>query len=322
MKDRAKKTDSRSWILGCCLWVCCIVVFMSGCSSGSASKKTAEKIFKAKYSENYQEIIAKGLEFNVDTKKKTASVKSYYDLDRKKFVIPDAILYKNKTYPVTKVEQAAFGTNMSITEVSFGKNLKTLEEDAFYTCPELKTIHFSEGLEKIGRYALGACAFSELKLPKSLKYISDYAFTANENLKKVTFSSGVNKWGVEMFAECPALEEVVFSEGAVSVGKGAFTNNTALKKVTLPKSFREIGAEAFWGCTALTRLELPEGLTTIGENAFSDSGIVELKIPDSVSEINREMLGNMQELKKLIVPEIYLSDYQDCVTDDVELETY
>lgn len=305
-----------------CISVCCISIILTGCASGEASKKAKDKVFQAKYSENYREIVAKGVVYHVDKKKKAASVASYYDLEQKSFEIPDAIRYKKKTYPVTSVEKGAFGTNLEITDISFGKNLKSLEEDAFYTCPELKKIQFSEGLEKVGSYALGACGFTELNLPKSLKYISDYAFTANDQLKKVTFPSGVNKWGAESFSECRALEEVTFSDGAVSVGKGAFTNDEALKKVTLPASFKEIGAESFWGCTALTKIELPEGLTTIGDNAFADSGITELKVPESLSGLTSEMFDGMMELKKLIVPEIYLSDFQEIVVDDVKLETY
>ncbi len=320
MKEKGKSIIRKITEFG--VMLCCSCVLFAGCDSGSTSKKAEDKVFKAKYSENYQEIVAKGIIYNVDEEKKKASVTSYYDLDQKVFEIPDSIIYKKETYPVTKVEKGAFGTNMEITELSIGKNVKSLEEDAFYTCPELKTIHFSEGLEKIGSYALGACGFSELHLPDSLQYISDYAFTANDNLKKVVFPSKINKWGAESFSECHALEEIVFSDGAVSVGKGAFTNNTALTKVTLPDSFKEIGAEAFWGCSALTGMELPKGLTSIGENAFADSGITQLKIPKSLSEVNRDMFDGMMELKKLIVPEIYLSDFQEIVTNDVELESY
>ncbi|MBR1741393.1 MAG: leucine-rich repeat domain-containing protein [Lachnospiraceae bacterium] len=301
--------------------LCCVCVMFTGCSFGKRKVET-ENTVKAKFSENYREIVAKGLIFKVSKKKKTAAVTSYYKLDQEVFEIPDSILYKKQVYPVTKVEDGAFGSDASVKEVSLGKNVEEIGNDAFYSCSELKKINFSEGLKRIGSYALGACAFTEIEFPASLETLGDYACTASDALKKVTISGSLKNWGMETFSECHALEEVTFTEGAATVGKGAFTNDDALKKVSFPDSFKDIGDEAFWGCEALTEITLPEGLIKIGENAFMNSGIRELRIPGGVTEIGLAQVDGMSELKKLIVPEAYASDLEEIFGEDVEIETY
>jgi len=84
-----------------------------------------------------------------------------------------------------------------------------------------------------------------------------------------------------------------------------------------------INAEAFWGCSALKELQLPEKLVTIGDKAFYDSGIRELKLPQSISSIKFEMLDGMSELKKILVPEAKKAAYDEQFDEyGIKIETY
>ena len=80
---------------------------------------------------------------------------------------------------------------------------------------------------------------------------------------------GYTKIRDNLFAYCPSLAHVSFSEGLTSIGNGAFDSCTSLALTSLPESLTSIGSNAFRGCTSLALTSLPEGLTSIDRYAFS-----------------------------------------------------
>ena len=59
---------------------------------------------------------------------------------------------------------------------------------------------------------------------------------------------------------------------------------------------------AFQDCKDLQTIELPEGLKTIGAWAFAESGLTQIQIPDSVSEIGENAFINCVALEKVKLP--------------------
>jgi len=63
-----------------------------------------------------------------------------------------------------------------------------------------------------------------------------------------------------------------------------------------------IANNAFQNCENLQTIELPEGLQTIGAWAFAESGLTQIQIPDSVSEIGENAFINCVALEKVKLP--------------------
>ncbi|MBR3824732.1 MAG: leucine-rich repeat protein [Lachnospiraceae bacterium] len=59
---------------------------------------------------------------------------------------------------------------------------------------------------------------------------------------------------------------------------------------------------AFQDCKDLQTIELPKGLKTIGAWAFAESGLTQIQIPDSVSEIGENAFINCVALEKVKLP--------------------
>ena len=59
-----------------------------------------------------------------------------------------------------------------LTSVKLSPLLKTIEEDTFYQCKDLKTVEFPEGLEKIGLEAFMESGIEHAEFPGSLKIIA------------------------------------------------------------------------------------------------------------------------------------------------------
>ncbi len=145
---------------------------------------------------------------------------------------------------------------------------------------------------EIAAEGFSGTAIRELVIPKSIKKIGAAAFAYNYSLKKVTFAEGceIGEISQGMFGYCESLTEISMPPTVEKVGAMAFTNCTSLTAVNLSQNVTQIGAMAFTGCTSLKEIVLPDSLTTIGEQAFYTTGLTGIVIPDSVHDIEKDVL--------------------------------
>lgn len=112
---------------------------------------------------------------------------------------------------------------------------------------------------------------------------------------------------------------LVIPEGVEEIAAGALKGKTNLYKVCLPASLKTIGDEAFSGCGGLQEVTFAKGaqLTNIGQNAFADCvNLKEMKLPESVTVIQKAAFMNGRSLKKINLPagvtRIEESTFADC----------
>lgn len=145
-------------------------------------------------------------------------------------------------------------------------------------------------LENGGAYIVDyAGSAEELVLPQTLGGaplvgVERYAF-AGAPLTSVSIPSAVEFVREYAFAECTALETVVFEGTDVSFGASVFDGCSSLSSVRLPSAVSEISIDMFYDCTALREISLPDGLKVIGVGAFEKSGIKVISLPSSLTYI-------------------------------------
>ena len=117
---------------------------------------------------------------------------------------------------------------------------------------------------EIARKAYLKVKASKIILPKYLKTIGDYAFGNS------------------------SVEEIVFNDNLVELGKNSFAGSIYLNNVTLPNSVKILGEAVFQDCKSLEVLILNQGLESIGKLCFYNTKVSkELNIPDSVTYIGQ-----------------------------------
>ena len=79
---------------------------------------------------------------------------------------------------------------------------------------------------------------------------------------------------------------VEIHEGVEKIADNAFKDNKEITEVVCPESLREIGDYAFKGCANLQKIYLNEGLESIGMDAFIDTGLKEIVLPSTLSDIS------------------------------------
>ena len=88
-------------------------------------------------------------------------------------------------------------------KIELPNSVTTIENMAFESCSNLKSVKLSENLKAIDGYAFYGCKkLTSVKVPKKVKVIGDGAFENCKKLKQVKIPSSVKKIGVDVFNKC------------------------------------------------------------------------------------------------------------------------
>lgn len=163
-------------------------------------------------------------------------------------------------------------------QVTIPVEVTEIGKEAFRGNLDLRRVILHNKVTKIEDSAFSGCRFlEEINLPESLRAIGEWAFCDCDGLETIRIPPKVKvikKWS---FRGCARLKEVVFSSG-----------------------LNKIRWNAFEGCTLLEQVDLPDTLQTIESSAFSDTGIIDLVLPKSLTELERQY--RMPCLRSVLIP--------------------
>ena len=123
------------------------------------------------------------------------------------------------------------------------------------------------------------------------------AFHSSE-FKKVTFHENIKFIDNYAFYNS-TIEEAEFSEGLEEIGDYAF-GETSLFNIALPDSLKIIGNSAF-SSSGLSTITFGKNIESIGEEAFSFCNFVKFSIPDSVKEVQEDIIFSNLKLENLYI---------------------
>lgn len=164
----------------------------------------------------------------------------------------------------------------NLKKVTIPGNVKTIEDEAFLRCSNLKSVILPNKLEKICYQAFSTSGIQSIKLPSSLRIIDAYAFYG-----------------------CKDLTSINLPEGLKSIGDSAFYES-GLTSVTVPDSVTTLAQRAF-NCPNLTKVNLGNGITTIPRSCFG-AALETVEIPESVTHIDTYAFGSCHNLTSLTIP--------------------
>lgn len=186
----------------------------------------------------------------------------------------------------------SFCANSRISEVAIPASVKTISEDAFSGCANLKKVTFpsSTGL-LIERDAFCRCGFQSIIIPSTLTAIGTGCFSGCPDLQSITVADGNPNY--DSRGNCNAIIETS-------------TNTLVTGCVTtrIPNSVEVIGQTAFSYLENLTSIEIPEGIKEI-RGSFHDTGLRHVVVPNSVKYITSGPSGgtfrNCKQLLSVII---------------------
>ena len=125
-------------------------------------------------------------------------------------VIPESVVYKEKTYKVTRIGQQAFFCCEDVISVTIPKSVNVIRHYAFAGCSGLTSITIPESVTFIDSDAFMSCtSLTNIKIPDSVEGIHERVFENCENLKSITLSENLTHLGQDAFYKCSNLTEIV-----------------------------------------------------------------------------------------------------------------
>lgn len=188
-------------------------------------------------------------------------------------VIPETVVSPNGvTCTVVAIAEKAFGNvdgfmhNESIVSVTIPSTVKTIGQYAFGRCSSLTSVHLSEGLETIDKFAFWKTSVENLIIPESVTFMGQSICEECHYLETVEARSTA-PLGDFAFKNCYSLESATIH--SAGTGRSAFGGCTSLKNVVMMDGLTVLGDFVFNGDQDLYRIEFPDTLTTMPSNIFN-----------------------------------------------------
>lgn len=240
-------------------------------------------------------------------------------------IIPETVVFNERTYRVTSIGEKAFAGSYSLKSVTIPDSVTSIGEKAFNDCKKLKSIVIPDAVTSIGEYAFVGCESLTTKveigekiidgikyllycnrtakvIQKSTRYKGDIIIPETVEFKGITYR--VTSIGAETFTWCEKLKSIVIPNSITSIGDRAFYQCTGLTSITIPESVTSIGKRAFENCKKLTSVIIPDGVKSIGDMTFSWCfALTEIVIPNSVKSIGDEAFECCFALTEIKIPD-------------------
>ena len=209
--------------------------------------------------------ITSSAKLTVEVTYRGSSYDEYEDEYTGKVVIPESVIYNDKTYSVTSIGSYAFCYCSGLTSIAIPNSVTRIGSYAFYYCSGLTSI----------------------VIPNSVTSIGSDAFSSCEKLSSVTIGNSVTSIGRYAFYKCKGLTSVTIGNSVTSIGESAFFNCRKLTSVEIPNSVTSIGESVFANCAEISNVYcLAEKVPSTKSSAFENSYIeyATLHVPASSVE--------------------------------------
>lgn len=220
-----------------------------------------------------------GLKYEVHPDEGYAVVieKISYDYNAK---IHEEVEYDNHTYPVTEIGASAFKDQSSL-KVNFPATIRKVGADAFKNA-SIDSVDIAD-----------FTAWAQIEFEN--REANPYYWSKSDQKVLNTYLNGVRiSWLQD--------PEIIIEEPVTRIGSYAFVC-MEVRNLKLPDTVTSIGDGAFQG-TYIRRLEIPDCVTEIGSNAFYNcSDLSYIKLPESLKEVTRLMLGDCPLLTSVSIPD-------------------
>jgi len=142
------------------------------------------------------------------------------------------ILDMSGTTGLESIPEMTFNANWRLIEIVLPQSVTSIENGAFASCAELKSVKIGSGVTKIGDLAFVNCtSLTSIEIPDNVTSVGAQSFQACESLKEATLGKGLASISSYMFQVCSGLEKIVIPAEVESIEAYAFGDCTKLADV-------------------------------------------------------------------------------------------
>ena len=189
-------------------------------------------------------------------------------------ILPSTI----NSWPVTKIGEAAFQDNTTITSVTIPASVTEIGANAFAGCTNLTSVTYGGDWSNLTIQS-GNPAVEDAAKDAANEQLFDFEFILNNT------AVVVNNYKCKGTAADVTIPSRYKGKPVTAINNAAFPNS-AVTSVTIPDSITSIPDAAFVNCSKLTNISIPNSVTYIGFSAFSScTSLKSITLPSSLSTI-------------------------------------
>lgn len=226
----------------------------------------------------------------LDPPPKTVTITKYTGKEST-VILPSTI----NSWPVTKIGEAAFQDNTTITSVTIPDSVTEIGSNAFADCTNLTSVNYKGDWSNLTIQS-GNPAVEDAAKDAANEQLFDFEFILNNTAVIVT---NYKYKGAAADVTIPSRYK---GKPVTTIGHAAFFNS-AVTSVTIPDSVTAIPDYAFGYCSQLTNISIPNSVTFIGFSAFNScTSLKSITLPSSLSTIQSSAFYNCENLKTIRIP--------------------
>ena len=227
--------------------------------------------------------------------------------------IPETHTEGNVTLPVVEIGEEAFA-NGYLSKIVMGDNLEKISRSAFNTCRWLDTVELGKDVKTIQSNAFANCyRMTEIFNQSSLNIklgSTTYGGIARNAAAVVTDAENRGVIAQNDYAN----NQYIYTIGAKTVL--AYCSNPGDTKNNYQINVDEIKPYAFMSTSNIHSVQMLEKVTKIGHHAFYNSGLTAVIVPGTVTSVGESAFENSDALEIATLNNDTISNYEfkDCDT--------
>ena len=214
------------------------------------------------------------------------------------------------------LDDAVFRGCSSMEQISLPESTCVLEDRVFYDCQNLKEVLLGENVQSIGSHCFSGCeTLSAIYIPKTISFIGFYSFFNCESLKTV-YTPELYSWcqiefdgeysnplsnGAALYIDNDLVVNLTIPQSFGLVKAYSFNGCSSLNHVTIEEGITSIEGKAFYGCSNLNSIDIPTSVSKLGSYTFAASGLLQLEIPDAVTDLPTGLCQWCDNLEQVVI---------------------
>ena len=235
---------------------------------------------------------------------------------------------------ITSLENSTFSGCQNLADIIIPDSVTTIGGWVFWGCHSLSNITIPDNVTSIGRFTFSGCFnLASIIIPASVASIEDSVFFTCDSLDSVYYKGSQEQWNAisigsnnealtsaKIYFNCPtAYEWQLLSDGTIEITKYTGKSQTPIiPDMIIGKPVTRIGNQSF-SETAIITVTIPDSVTSIGDSAFAVCrNLTSIVIPNNVTSIGPWAFHYCTNLSAITIPnsvtEIGHWAFQNCVS--------